>query len=254
MGEKWQNISHEIDYKIFGKDIQYIEIELDPDETVIAEPGAMMFMEEDVSFRTKMGDGSEPGRRVFRKLKAAIMRSTVSESVFIAHFTNTASTGKRRVGFTIPFPGMIAPINLSETESGILVQRTSFLCAALGTRLDIDLNRGLMSGQFGGEGFAMLRIEGDGLAFIHAGGNVAKKHLDDETLRIETSAVVAFEPHLKYSVALAGGLKSMLFGDEGMFLTTLSGTGHVWIQSLAFDHYTKQVVSRVKAELDDSHS
>ena len=251
MSSRRSDGSHEIDYEIFGVDIQYVEIELDPDETVIAEPGAMMFMEDDINFQAKMGDGSEPSWRLLRKLKSAALRSAVDESVFIAHFTNTASANKRRVAFGAPFPGEIVPVDLSETGGGILVQRNSFLCAALGTKLKVDFNRGLGAGTFGGEGFVLMHLSGDGMAFVHAGGTIAEKYLEDETLRIETGAVVAFETHLKYSISLAGGLKSMMFGGEDMFVTTLKGTGYVWLQSLPFNRLADQVVVRVMTRLND---
>ena len=242
--------SHEIDYEIFGSDIQYVEIELDPGETVIANPGAMIFMEEDITFEAKMGDGNDANWRVLRKLKSAALRSAVGGSVFLAHFTNSSSARKRRVGFGTASAGEIVPIDLSGFSNGLLVQRGSFLCAAKGTKLAVDLNRGVMAGKLGGEGFAMVNMSGDGMSFIHASGKITELSVDDSTLRIATGAVMAFESHLDYSVSLAGGLKSMAFGGEGMWVTTLTGTGTVWIQSLAVDRYNEQIVDYVLEKLN----
>jgi len=224
--------SHEIDFKILGEGIQIVEIELDPQETVIAEAGAMLYMEEDIAFETKMGDGSDPDQGFLGKLVSAGTRMLTGESLFLTHFTNRG-VGKRRVSFSAPYPGTVIPIDLSQSvNNNLIVQKDGFLCAALGTKLSITFNKKIGSGLIGGEGFILQKLEGDGMAFVHAGGTVIEKELQNETLRIDTGCVVAFESTLDFDVASAGGLRSMVFGGEGMFLATMSGTGKVWLQSM----------------------
>lgn len=224
-------ISHEVDYKIFGDDIQFVEIELDPNETVIAEAGTMVYMEQGITFEVKMGDGSEPNQGVMGKLLQAGSRVLTGESLFITHFTNRGY-GKSRVAFAAPYPGTIIPIDLRQLGSNLIVQKDGFLCAAFGTKLTITLNKRIGAGLLGGEGFILQKLEGDGKAFIHAGGTVIEKQLNNETLRIDTGCVVAFEPSLNFDIESAGSLKSMVFGGEGLFLATMSGTGKVWLQSM----------------------
>lgn len=224
--------SHEIDYRIIGEDIQIVEIELDPNETVIAEAGAMLFMEDGITFETKMGDGSQPNQGFMGKLLQAGSRLVTGESLFMTHFTNRG-VGKRKVAFSAPYPGTVMPINLGNIYGNtLIVQKDAFLCAALGTRLSIHFNQRLGTGLFGGEGFILEKLQGDGLAFIHAGGVVIERQLNNETLRVDTGCVVGFEPQINFSVERAGGLRSMIFGGEGLFLATLRGTGRVWIQSM----------------------
>ena len=224
--------SHEIDYKIIGEDIQVVEIELDPNETVIAEAGAMLFMEDGIVFETKMGDGSQATGGFLGKLMQAGSRVLMGESLFMTHFTNRGS-GKRRLAFAAPYPGTVMPINLANIyQNTLIVQKDAFLCAAMGTRLSIHFNQKLGAGLFGGEGFILEKVQGDGMAFIHAGGVVMKKQLNNETLRVDTGCVVGFEPQIDFSVERSGGLRSMVFGGEGIFLATLRGTGTVWIQSM----------------------
>ncbi len=224
--------SHEIDYKIIGDDIQIVEVELDPGETVIAEAGAMLYMEEGISFDTKLGDGSQPDQGLFGKILSAGTRILTGESLFMTHFTNQRHV-KSRIGFSAPYPGTIIPIDLSTSlNNELIVQKDGFLCAALGTELSITFNKRIGSGLVGGEGFILQRLRGDGRAFVHAGGTVIEKTLDNETLRIDTGCVVAFESSLDFDVSRAGGLRSMVFGGEGIFLATLSGTGKVWLQSM----------------------
>ena len=223
--------SHEIDYKIFGNDIQLVEVELDPNETVIAEAGAMAYMEEGIDFETRMGDGSEPEKGLFGKILSAGSRLITGESVFLTHFTHRGY-GKAKVAFSAPYPGTIMPIDLSQTGGSLIVQKDGFLCAALGTKVSITFNQKLGSALFGGEGFILQRLVGDGKAFVHAGGTVIEKQLNNETLRVDTGCVVAFEDGIEFSVEKAGGLKSMVFGGEGLFLATLRGTGKVWLQSM----------------------
>jgi uncharacterized protein (TIGR00266 family) len=225
-------ISHEIDYRIFGNDIQVLEVELDPNETVIAEAGAMVYMEDGIVFETKMGDGSNPSQGFLGKLVSPGSRLITGESLFMTHFTHRGH-GKSRVAFAAPYPGTIMPVNLSDISNrGLIVQKDGFLCAALGTRISVHFNQKLGSGFFGGEGFILQRLTGNGLAFIHAGGTIIEKHLHNQTLRVDTGCVVAFEDGIDFSIQRAGGLKSMVFGGEGIFLSTLRGTGRVWLQSM----------------------
>ncbi|HVN58319.1 MAG TPA: TIGR00266 family protein [Bacteroidales bacterium] len=223
--------SHEIDYRIFGNDIQFVEVELDPGETVIAEAGAMVYMEDGITWEARMGDGSQANQGLMGKLFQAGSRILMGESLFITHFTNRGF-GKKHVSFAAPYPGTIVPVDLSQVRNNLIVQKDGFLCAAFGTRLTITLNKRIGSGLFGGEGFILEKLEGDGKAFIHAGGTVIERQLSNEVLRIDTGCVVAFEPSLDFDIEPSGSLKSMLFGGEGIFLATMRGTGKVWLQSM----------------------
>lgn len=224
--------SHEIDYQIIGESIQIVEVELDPRETVIAEAGAMLYMEDGITFETKMGDGSQPDKGLFGKLLSAGTRVLTGESLFMTHFSNQGSR-KARLAFSAPYPGTIIPIDLATSPNNeLIVQKDGFLCAALGTQLSITFNKRIGSGLVGGEGFILQRLRGDGRAFVHAGGTVIEKILNNESLRIDTGCVVAYESTLNFDVSRAGGLRSMIFGGEGIFLATLSGTGKVWLQSM----------------------
>ncbi len=224
--------SHEVDYQIIGESIQIVEVGLDPNETVVAEAGTMLYMETGVGFDTKMGDGSDPKQGVLGKLLSAGSRLLTGESVFMTHFTNQGN-GKAHVAFAAPYPGTVIPIDLQKCkQQEIIVQRDGFLCAALGTKISITFNKKLGSGLFGGEGFILQKLQGDGMAFVHAGGTVIERELNDETLRVDTSCIVAFEPQIQYDIEKAGSLKSMVFGGEGIFLATLKGTGKVWLQSM----------------------
>lgn len=229
--------SHEIDYRILGESIQVVEIELDPQETVIAEAGAMLYMEEAISFKTKMGDGSEANDTILGKIFKAGARMITGESLFMTHFTNAgggrSADGKAKVAFSAPYPGTVIPIDLQKMYNNeILVQKDGFLCAALGTEVSIAFNRKLSSTFFGGEGFILQKLRGDGKAFVHAGGTVIEKELHNETLRVDTGCIVAFESTIDFDIQRTGGLKSMVFGGEGLFLATLRGTGRVWLQSM----------------------
>lgn len=236
--------SHEIDYQIIGDDIQIVEIELDPRETVIAEAGAMLFMEDGIQFETKLGDGSEANQSVLGKVFSAGTRLLTGESLFMTHFTNLG-TGKRKVAFAAPYPGTIVPVNLSSIYGNeLIVQKDGFLCAAFGTSMKIHFNKKFGSGLFGGEGFILQKLTGDGLAFIHAGGVVIERQLNNETLRIDTGCVVAFEPSLNFDIQRSGNLKSMIFGGEGMFLATIRGTGKCWIQSMPISKLVQRLSSR----------
>jgi len=233
--------SHKIDYEIIGHSMQMVEIELDQGETVIAEAGAMNYMEDGIEFEAKMGDGSEVEQGFMGKLFSAGKRMVTGESVFMTHFTSQAY-GKRRVAFAAPFPGSVIPIDLSTIGGSITCQKDSFLCAALGTKVDIAFNRKLGSGFFGGEGFILQHLSGDGMAFVHAGGTVVEKQLNGETLRLDTGCLVAFTDGINYSIEMTKGLKSMFFGGEGLFMATLSGHGKVWIQSLPFSRLADRVI------------
>lgn len=223
--------SHEIDYQIKGDDIQLVEVELDPNETVIAEAGAMLYMEDGIQFDTKMGDGSTPNQGFMDKLFSAGSRLITGESLFMTHFTNRSYV-KRKVAFAAPYPGTIIPVDLARHQRRLIVQKDGFLCAALGTKISMVFNRRIGAGLVGGEGFILQKLEGDGMAFIHAGGTVIEKQLNNEALRIDTGCIVAYEEGIDFNVETAGGLKSMVFGGEGLFLATLRGTGRVWLQSM----------------------
>jgi len=231
---------HDVDYTIIGHDIQMVEVELDPKETVIAEAGAMTYLEQDISFEAKMGDGSQQG--IMGSLLGMGKRLLTGESVMLTHFSNEGSQ-KRRVAFSAPFPGSIIPLNLAELGEEVICQKDSFLAAALGTQVDIAFQKRLGSGFFGGEGFILQRLRGDGMAFVHAGGTIVRKDLNNETLRLDTGCLVGFSGDIDYDIKLSGGLKSMFFGGEGMVLATLSGTGTVWIQSMPFSRLAERVLS-----------
>lgn len=233
--------SHEIDYKIHGDDMQMVEVELDPQETVIAEAGAMNWMEEGIVFDAKMGDGSEPNKGFFGKVLDVGKRALTGESIFMTHFTNEGHT-KSRAAFAAPYPGKIIPVDLPEVGGEIMCQKDAFLCAALGTKVDIAFSRKLGAGFFGGEGFILQRLSGDGKAFIHAGGTVVKKELNNDVLRIDTGCIVAFSSGIDYDIQRAGNLKSMFFGGEGLFLATLRGTGTVYLQSLPFSRLADRIL------------
>lgn len=234
--------SHEVDYEIIGDDIQLVEVELDPGECVIAEAGAMNYLEDGISFTAKMGDGSKPEAGFFGKLMDAGIRKISGESIFLTHFTNEGR-GKKRVAFSAPYPGKIMPINLAEINGELLCQKDAFLCAALGTEIGIAFTKRLGTGFFGGEGFILQRLRGDGMAFIHAGGTVITKKLVNEQLRVDTGCIVAFTDGIDYDIQRAGSLKSMFFGGEGLFLATLRGTGTVLLQSLPFSRLADRVLA-----------
>lgn len=236
--------SHEVDYEIFGNDMQVVEVELDLGETIVAEAGAMNWMEEDIEYEAKMGDGSGGDEGLMGKLFSAGKRALTGESLFMTHFTNTGSN-KRRVAFAAPYPGHIIPIDLAEMGGELTCQKDAFLCAALGTELSIAFSRKLGRGFFGGEGFILQRLRGDGMAFVHAGGTVIKKELVNDTLRIDTGCLVAFTSGIDYDIEMVKGLKSMFFGGEGLFLATLQGTGTVYLQSLPFSKLADRIIEQV---------
>jgi len=233
--------AHEIDYKIIGDDMQIVEIELDTGETVIAEAGAMNYMEDGITFEAKMGDGSNPEEGVFGKLLGAGKRVLTGESIFMTHFTNSGM-GKQTVSFASPYPGKIIPIDLTKVQGELLCQKDAFLCAAYGTEIGIAFTKSLGAGFFGGEGFILQRLRGSGMTFIHAGGTVVKKKLNNETIRVDTGCIAAFTAGVHYDIQRAGNLKSMFFGGEGLFLATLRGTGVVLLQSLPFSRMADRIL------------
>jgi uncharacterized protein (TIGR00266 family) len=236
--------AHDVDYEIHGNEMQLVEIELDPGETVIAEAGGMNYMDDGITFETKMGDGSNPNEGgIMSVLKNVGKRMLTGESLFMTHFTNRAPSGKKRVAFAAPYPGKIIPLKLSDFGGEILCEKDAFLCAAYGTAVGIAFQKRFGAGLFGGEGFILQKLQGDGLAFIHAGGTIIKKELKGETMRVDTGCLVAFTKGVSYDIQRAGNLKSMFFGGEGLFLTTLTGHGTVWLQSLPFSRLADRILA-----------
>ncbi|ALC90414.1 hypothetical protein AM500_11915 [Bacillus sp. FJAT-18017] len=239
--------NHEIDYKIYGDDMQFVEVELDPNETVIAEAGGLMMMEEGISMETIFGDGSGGGGGFMGKLFSAGKRVLTGESLFMTTFTNSG-TGKRHVSFASPYPGKIIPMDLSELGGRIICQKDSFLAAAKGVTVGIEFQRKIGAGFFGGEGFIMQKLEGDGMAFVHAGGTIHKKELQaGEVLRVDTGCLVAMTSSVDYNIEMVKGVKTALFGGEGLFFATLRGPGTVWIQSLPFSRLASRVFAAMPA-------
>ena len=232
--------SHEIDFEIIGDDLQMVEVELDPGETVIAEAGGMNYMEDGIAFETKMGDGSTPETGFMSKLMQVGKRALTGESLFMTHFTNRGQ-GKKRVAFAAPYPGMIIPVDLSGLGGTLLCQKDAFLCAALGTQVGIAFNKRLGAGFFGGEGFILQKLQGDGMAFLHAGGTIIRREMKGEKLLVDTGCLVAFTTGIDYSIERAGNLKTMVFGGEGLFLATLQGSGTVWLQSMPFSRLANRI-------------
>ena len=232
---------HEVDYSIEGEGLQQVAVELDPGETVIAEAGSMNYIEQGIQFRTKMGDGSNPKEGFFSKVLSASSRVMTGESVFLTHFTNKDKE-KRSVAFSSPYPGKILALNLAEHRKEIICQKSSFLAAALGTKVSVHFRKRITSGFLGGEGFVFQKLSGDGMVFLHAGGAITHKQLRGEKLRVNTGCVVGMTSRIRYDIESVGSLKSMLFSGEGIFVTTLSGYGDVWIQSLPFSRLADTIV------------
>lgn len=233
---------HEVDYKIIGDDLQVVEVELDRGETVIAEAGAMCWMDEGIGFEARMGDGSRPEGGFWSKALEVGKRALTGESLFITHFTNS-SLYKKKVAFAAAYPGKIIHIDMGRVGKDMICQKDAFLCAALGTRVDLAFHKRLGAGLFGGEGFILQRISGDGALFIHAGGAIVERELRGETLLVDTGCLVAFEDGIEYDIQKAGGLKSMIFGGEGIFLATLRGHGKVYLQSLPFSRLADRILA-----------
>lgn len=235
--------NHEIDYQIFGEEMQYVAVELDPGETAIAEPGAFMMMDDGIAMQTMMGDGSQQNSGgLFGKLLNAGKRVLVGENLFMTAFTNAAQ-GKKQVSFASPYPGKIIPLNLAQLNNTIICQKDSFLCAAKGVSIGIEFQRKLGTGLFGGEGFIMERLEGDGMAFLHACGHVVEKNLQPgELIKIDTGCIVGFTGGTDYDIQMVGGIKNTLFGGEGLFFATLRGPGKVWIQTLPISRLAGRIL------------
>jgi len=243
--------SHEVDYKIYGDDLQAVEIELDPQETIVAEAGGMNWMEEDIVFEARLGDGSKPNSGFFGKILGIGKRLLTGESIFLTHFTNQG-VGKKCVAFASPYPGKILPLDLSKVGGSVICQKDAFLCAAKGTEITITLTKKLGTGFFGGEGFILQKLIGDGMAFLHAGGTIVEKQLNGDKLRVDTGCIVGFTGNIDYSIERAGGLKSMLFGGEGLFLATLQGTGTVYLQTLPFSRLADRILRSAPSQGGDS--
>jgi uncharacterized protein (TIGR00266 family) len=233
--------AHEIDYRIYGEEMQYVEIELDPQEGVIAEAGSFMMMDDGIKMETIFGDGSEQNKGFLGSILGAGKRILTGENLFMTAFYNTLS-GKKNVSFASPYPGKIIPIDLTEFQGKFICQKDAFLCAAKGVSVGIEFSKKIGRGFFGGEGFIMQKLEGDGMAFVHAGGTMAKKVLQaGETLRVDTGCLVGFTQHVDYDIEFIGGVKNKLFGGEGLFYAKLQGPGTVYIQSLPFSRLAARV-------------
>ncbi|WP_096270971.1 TIGR00266 family protein [Paucisalibacillus globulus] len=234
--------NHEIDYKLYGDDMQFVEVELDPQETVIAEAGSLMMMDDQVQMETIFGDGSKSNQSgLMGKLLGAGKRVLTGESLFMTTFTNVG-TGKKHVSFASPYPGKIIPMDLSQINGKLICQKDAFLAAAKGVSVGIEFQRKIGTGFFGGEGFIMQKLEGDGMAFVHAGGTIHKRELQaGETLRVDTGCLVAMTGTVDYNIEFVGGVKTALFGGEGLFFATLRGPGTVWIQSLPFSRLASRI-------------
>jgi uncharacterized protein (TIGR00266 family) len=232
---------HEVDYKVFGDDMQFVEIELDPGEAAIAEAGGMMYMDDGVRMETIFGDGSQASSGLLGALAGAGKRLLTGESLFMTIFINEQAD-KKRIAFGAPYPGKIIPIHLSEVGGELIAQKDAFLCAAKGVSIGIAFQKRIGAGLFGGEGFIMQRLQGDGLVFAHAGGTLYERTLaQGETLRVDTGCIVGFQPSVEYDIKFVGGIKSALFGGEGLFFATLRGPGQVWLQSLPFSRLADRI-------------
>jgi len=233
--------NHEVDYQIYGEEMQYVEIALDPQEAVVAEAGSFMMMEADVKMDTIFGDGSNQEKGVLGKIFSAGKRILTGESLFMTAFLNVGQ-GKKQVSFASPYPGKILPIDLSEKQGKFICQKDAFLCAAKGVSVGIEFSKRLGRGLFGGEGFIMQKLEGDGMAFVHAGGTMAKKVLGPgDVLKVDTGCIVGFTKDVDYDIEFIGGIKNTVFGGEGLFFATLRGPGTVYIQSLPFSRLAARI-------------
>jgi uncharacterized protein (TIGR00266 family) len=236
---------HDIDYKIFGDDMQYVEVELDPNEAVVAEAGGMMYMDDGIEMETVFGDGSQQQGGFFGALVGAGKRLLTGESLFMTVFLNR-SPQRRKLAFGAPYPGKIIPVHLSEIGGELIAQKDSFLAAAKGVSVGIAFQRKLGTGLFGGEGFIMQRLQGDGWAFVHAGGTIHERTLQPgELIRVDTGCIVAFQPSVNYDIQYVGKIKSAIFGGEGLFFATLRGPGRVWLQSLPLSRLANRIVAAV---------
>ncbi len=233
----------EIDYQIFGDDMQYVEVEVDPNEMVVAEAGAMMYMTSGIQMEARFGDPSKRGQGLMDKVFTAAKRKITGESLFMTTFTGTGP-GKQRVAFAAPYPGKIIPMDLAQLGGELLCQKDSFVCAARGVQIGIAFTKRFGAGLFGGEGFILQRLAGDGIVFVHAGGTLSHRRLPaGESLRIDTGCIVAFQASVHYDIQFVGGIKNTLFGGEGLFFATLTGPGDVWLQSLPFSRLANRVIA-----------
>lgn len=236
--------AHEIDYKIVGSEMQFVEVELDPSECAIAEAGTMMYMTQGIGMQTILGDGSAAQRGFFDKLLGAGKRLLTGESLFMTVYQHQGSSGKERVAFAAPYAGKILPMDLKELGGKLICQKDSFLCAARGVSVGIAFQKRIGAGLFGGEGFIMEKLEGDGMCFVHAGGTVHALDLAaGETLRVDTGCIVALQPEVDFDIQYVGNIKTALFGGEGVFFAVLRGPGKVWLQSLPFSRLADRIVS-----------
>ena len=238
------NAMHEIDYKVYGDDMQFVEVELDPMEAVVAEAGGMMYMEDGIEMETIFGDGSQQqGGGFLSSLMGAGKRLLTGESLFMTVFQNQGQ-GKKKVAFGAPYPGKIIPLHLAELGGELIAQKDSFLCAAKGVSVGIAFNKKIGAGLFGGEGFIMQRLQGDGWAFLHAGGNIHERTLaPGEVLRVDTGCIVAFQPGVDFDIQYVGKIKSALFGGEGLCFATLRGPGKIWLQSLPLSRMADRITA-----------
>ncbi len=235
--------AHEIDYKIHGDELQCVEVELDPNESVIAEAGSLMMMDSQIEMATIFGDGSNRDNSILGKLFSAGKRILAGESLFLTVYSNPSSQ-KRKATFASPYPGKIIPLNLVEMQGKIICQKDAFLCAAKGVSIEIEFQKRIGVGLFGGEGFIMERLEGDGFAFLHAGGTVLERVLlPGEKLKVDTGCIVAFTGNINYDIEFIGGIRNTLFGGEGVFFASLEGPGKVWIQSLPFSRLADRIIA-----------
>ncbi len=235
--------NHEIDYKIIGEEMQCVEIELDSEESVIAESGSFMMMEQDIKMETIFGDGSKQTGGFMNKLFSAGKRLLTGESLFMTAYTHLGH-GKKRVTFASPYPGKIIPVDLSKIGGKLICQKDAFLCAAKGVSVGIEFQRKLGTGLFGGEGFIMQKLEGDGMAFVHAGGTIIERNINHgDKLRVDTGCLVAFTSSVNYDIEFVGGIKNTIFGGEGVFFATLSGQVQVWIQSLPISRLASRILA-----------
>ena len=235
--------AHDIDYYIIGDDMQCVEVELDPQETVIAEAGSLMFMDNAIEMNTIFGDSSKENEGVMSKIFSAGKRMLTGESLFMTAYTNRGD-GKKHASFAAPYPGKIVAMDLTKYGNKIVCQKDAFLCAAKGVSIGIEFQKKLGVGFFGGEGFIMQKLEGDGMAFVHAGGTIIERTLQPgESLKIDTGCLVAFTKDVHYDIKFVGGIKNTLFGGEGVFFAQISGPGKVWIQSLPFSRLADRVMA-----------
>ncbi len=235
--------NHEIDYRIFGEEMQCVEIELDPQETVIAEAGAFMYKDPTIQMQTIFGDGSNPQGGIMDKLFSAGKRILTGESLFMTTYTQTGN-GKARVAFASPYPGKIIPMDLQQLGGKIIAQKDAFLCAAKGVSIGIQFQRKLGTGLFGGEGFIMEKLEGDGMAFCHAGGHIIERELaPGEVLHIDTGCIVAYTKEVDFDIQMIGGIRNTIFGGEGFFFAVLRGPGKVWLQTLPISRLASRIIS-----------